>query len=870
MKIFLVSLLFVSFLHAQSGVEVIRGGTFDPRIPTPQSVLGYSIGDRFSEYHSINAYLERLAASSDRIRRVVYGTSLEHRTLQALIISNPRILARLDEIKDNNRKLTDPRTLRSKEEAGQLISSLPVIVYLSYGVHGNEASSPEAAMLLAYQLCAGTDERTTSILENAVVIIDPNVNPDGRERYVQWVNSTLGRKPDLLPYSLEHSEQWPGGRTNHYFFDLNRDLSWQTQIETRQRVKFYREWMPHVHVDYHEMEYSSTYFFFPAAVPVHQTLPAEVLKWGKIFGKGNAEAFDRLNIPYYVGERFDMFYPGYGDSWPTFNGAIGMTYEQAGGSRASLAVRKPNGQVLSLKDRARNHFITSIATLETSVKNKKERIEDFYRFWDSALHITSPARGYIVSGDQDPTRAASVTEILLRQGIEIYRLTEPATLQVQEYFVSKPFSRKMPAGTIFVPLQQPQARLAQTLLEPVTAVSDTFFYDVSAWSLPVASGLKAWISQSPLPAKAEKVTSAEAPSGKLIGEKTAYAYLIPWERHGAIPMVWQLLEKGYEVSVARRPFATVGRHFSAGTVVAFAGSNRDSLATDLEQLSRQFGIDIYSCSTGLTDKGISLGSSYVSPIKKSSIAIAVGAPVSSNDYGELWHLFEQDLGIPFSAIRATDLGDIDLSKFDVVILPDAGNYQSVFDSTKVDRLRRWMQSGGVLIGIEGGAQFMAKSRSGLTSAVFKSEKKEDEKTKEEKEQEKAKKEQTKRMTLFEKEERSRNERIPGTIFAVLVDTTHPVGFGMPREIYVLKGDAAPIELSEVGHTVARFSKDSVQASGYASRDRVQKIAEAAYIQDFRVGRGRALLFAESVTFRRFWSGLDKLLLNAILFLPQPD
>jgi hypothetical protein len=870
MKHFLMSLLLLSSLHAQSGVEVFRGGTFDPRVPTPQSILGYSIGDRFTDYHSLNAYIEKLLPSSDRIRRVVYGSSIERRTLQALIISAPHNLARLEEIKKDNKRLTDPRTLQSKVEAEQILSSLPVIVYLSYGVHGNEASSPEAAMLVAYQLCAGMDERTASILDNAIVIIDPNVNPDGRERYVQWINSTLGLKPNLSPFSLEHSEQWPGGRTNHYFFDLNRDLSWQTQPETQLRVKFYREWMPHVHVDYHEMEYSSTYFFFPAAVPVHQALPPEVVKWGKIFGKGNAEAFDKLNIPYYVGERFDMFYPGYGDSWPTFNGAIGMTYEQAGGSRAGLAVRKPNGQVLSLKDRARDHFITSIATLETSVKNKKERLEDFFRFWDSALHTPSPTKGYLISGDQDPTRAASVLEILLRQGIEVYRLTEPASLQVQKYFTSKPVSRTMPAGSILVPLQQPQARLAQTLLEPVTAVSDTFFYDVSAWSLPVASGLEAWITQSPLPPKAEKIVSVPAPSGKLIGENHAYAYLIPWDRHGAIPMTWKLLEKGHSLSVARRPFATLGRYFMAGTIVAFAGANNDSLAADLEQLGRQCGVDVYSCSTGLTDKGISLGSSYVSPIKKANIGIAVGTPVNSSDYGELWFLFEQELGIPFSAIRAAELADVDLSKLDVLILPDAGNYQSVFDSSRVDRLRRWMQNGGVLIGVEGGAQFLAKSRSGLTSAVFKTEKKEEEKTKEEKDQEKAKKEKAKRSTLFEKEELARMERIPGTIFSVLVDTTHPIGFGVPREIYVLKGDAPPIDLSDAGHTVARFSKDSVQTSGYASRERAQKIAEAAYIQDFRVGRGRAVLFAESVTFRRFWSGLDKLLLNSILFLPQPD
>lgn len=868
-QLILSALIFTS-LHAQSTQDLFRSGTHDSRIPTPESVLKYSLGDRFTDYHSLNAFFERLTSVSDRSRRFIYGTSVEGRALQAIVISTPRNLARLDEIKRLNKKLTDPRTLASKDEARTIAAALPVIVYLSYGVHGNEASSPEAAMLVAYRLCAGTDQEVTTLLENAVIIIDPNVNPDGRERYVQWVNSVLGPSPNLHPFSLEHTEQWPGGRSNHYFFDLNRDLSWQTQQETRQRVMFYREWMPHVHVDYHEMDYTSTYFFFPAAVPVHQALPPEVVKWGKMFGKGNAEAFDRLNIPYYVGEHFDMFYPGYGDSWPTFNGSIGMTYEQAGGSRGGLAVRKPNGQILTLKERARNHFISSIATIETSVKNRKERLEDFAKFWETALQSSSPTKGYVVSGDQDPTRIYPLVALLLRQGIEVYRLTAAASLQVREYFQTKTVNRTMPIGTLFIPHQQPQSRLAQALLEPVTAVSDTFFYDVSAWSLPAASGLKGWVSFSPLPSTSEKVESSAIPPGQLIGGRNASAYLIPWNRHGAIPMVWNLLEKGYSLSVARRPFRIADRHFTAGTIVAFKGSNADSLATDIEQGCRLYGVDVVAASTGLTDQGISLGSNYVSPIKRSSIALAVGSPVSSSDYGELWHLFERELGIPFTAVRATDLADIDLSKFDVIILPNGGNYQSVFDSSKVDRLRRWIQSGGVLIGIEGGAQFLTKNRSGLTQATLRTEKKEDEKSKEEKEQDKTKKEQAKRMTLYEKEERARLDRIPGTIFTVIVDTTHPTGFGMPPTIQVFKSDATPIELTETGHSVARFSKDSVQTSGYASRERVQRLSEAGYIQDFRLGRGRAVLFSESVTFRRFWSGLEKLLLNSILFLPQPN
>lgn len=367
-----------------------------------------------------------------------------------------------------------------------------------------------------------------------------------------------------------------------------------------------------------------------------------------------------------------------------------------------------------------------------------------------------------------------------------------------------------------------------------------------------------------------RITASVKPSGKIIGDKHAYAYLIPWQRNNAIQLVWRLLEKRYALSVAKRPFETLGQHFVAGTVVAFSGSNGDSLGEDIDRFAGQFGVDVYSVTTGLTDNGVSLGSSYVAPMKKANIAIAVGPPVSSNDYGELWFLFEEELGIPFSGIRASVLADVDISKFDVIILPDANNYQSVFDSTKIEVLKRWIQNGGVLIGIEGGAQFLTKGKSGITQAAIKTDKKEEDKTEGEKEQDKAKKEISKRQTLFEKEEKDRLGRIPGTIFKVIIDTTHPIGFGVPREIFAFKSDASPIELSDVGHNVVRFAKDSTQVSGYVIKEKAQKISEAAYIQDFRIGRGRAVLFAENVTFRRFWSGLEKLLMNTILFLPQPD
>jgi hypothetical protein len=870
MKHLFLVLCAVSIGFAQEMTSFFPGGTYDPKVPTPRSVLGYEIGEKFTDYRHLEMYLDKLVSSSDRVKRFFYGETNESRPLQALVISAPKNLSRLDEIKASNRKLTDPRTFGARSEAETIINRLPVIVYLSYGVHGNEASSTEAAMLTAYQLCAGTDQRTQEILDNTVVIVDPNVNPDGRERYVEWVNATLGARPNTDPIAIEHSEQWPGGRTNHYFFDLNRDWSWQTQKETRARVRFYREWMPHVHVDYHEMGYTSTYFFFPAAVPFHESLPPEVKEWEMIYGKGNAEAFDKLRIPYFVGEEFDMFYPGYGDSWPTFNGAIGMTYEQAGGSRAALAVRRPDGKILTLRERARNHFVTGIATLETSVKYKKRRLEDFYKFWETALKGQDRTKGYVVKEGNDPGRAAQIVTTLLEQGIEVYQLQESTSFEAQQFFAPKASKESFPEGTYYVPTGQPEGRLARALLEPTTVARDTFFYDVSAWSLPIASGLAAYSTTSPLPTTATKIVLPPRIVGKIIGDNHPYAYLIPWERNNAVKLVWQLLEKRYSLSVARKPFETSQRWFGPGTVVIIAGLNNDSLDVDIERFASLDGVDVFSVGTGLTEKGISLGSGNVTPIKKPEIAIVTGPPVSSTDYGELWFLFEQELQIPFTPIRATDLGRANLPKFDVLLLPDAGNYQSVFDSSMVDKLKRWVQAGGVLIGIEGGAQFLTKSKSGITPEVLKTEKKEADKSKEEKEAEKARKDSTMRQTLLERQEQDRLDRIPGTIFRVIVDTTDPTGYGYSKEIYVFKSNGPPYELSGVGHNVARYPKGNAPVSGYVPKEKAEKIADAAYIMDFRIGRGHAVLFTENVAFRRFWTGLQKLLLNSVFFLPQPQ
>jgi len=867
MKVLLLALLSFSITLAQKPVRILVGTEYNTVIPTTRSILGYDVGDRYTDYRSMEMYITSIVHSSDRVRRIVYGESYEHRPLQILIVSSAKNLERLEAIRQANLRLTDPRKFKSRKETEDIIDSLPVIVWLAYGVHGNEASSPEAALVTLYQLCAGTDANTLNLLENCVIIIDPDVNPDGRERYVQWNNAVTNLIPSTDPIAREHNESWPGGRTNHYYFDLNRDWSWLTQRETQARVKLYREWMPHVYVDYHEMGYNSSYFFFPAQAPFHAEFPPEVKKWERIFGKANAEAFDRLGIPYFSGEEFDLLYPGFGDSWPTFHGAIGMTYEQAGS--VGLAIRKRIGQILTLRERVRDHFVTSMATIETAAKNRRDKLRDFFKFWEMGSNNQSKVKEFIIREDGHPNRAATMASTLIEQGIEVYQLQEPVTIEAEKFYSKKPARELFPKGTYLVPTQQPEGHFAKALLEPQTAVTDTFFYDISAWSLPVANGLTAYTSETSMPAQAVKIDTPAHPVGTVVGGKAGYAYLIPPGPFNALVLTWKLLEKNYLLTVATRPFETGGNYFKAGTVVALVSNNSDSLHDAIATLAQRLGIDVFAENTGLTEKGISLSSDRMKPIVKSNIAVLTDFPFFSTDYGELWYLFEQKLNIPFTAIKSRDLGRASLDDFNVIILPDASDLHEVLDSSSVDKLKRWVNQGGVLIGLDGSARILTKSRSGFTGVSLLAEKKEDEKTKEEKEQDRLKKEILKRETLFEKEENDRRQYIPGSVFRAIVDTTHPIGFGSPREIYVFKGNGVPIELSDVGHSVIRFSPDTAEVSGYAARDRAKKLAETAYVQDVRMGRGHVILFAENVTFRMFWTGLYDYLVNAFTFLPDP-
>jgi hypothetical protein len=838
----------------------------DERIPTPESVLGYKPGERFTDFRGVENYIEAVARVSDRVRIIEYGTTYENRPLRILVLSTPHNLDRLDEILTVNRTLADPRTT-SSAEARRIASTSPLIVWLSYGVHGNEASSTEAALMTIYYLASSLDERYIEMLSNLIIVIDPLVNPDGRERYVQYINSRSQRFPNPDPQSLEHTEPWPRARTNHYLFDLNRDWAWMTQKETRHRVPLYHSFMPQVYVDYHEMGRESTYFFFPATPPFHPNFPTEVISWGRRFGDGNAAQFDYHGIPYYTGEMFDLYYPGYGDSYPTFNGAIGMTYEQAGAG-SGRSVNRRDGKELTLQMRAFNHHLSALSTLETAYRNREELLLYFHEFFRQGLDDSTPDfRTVIIGGERNKHRAAELVNLLLSHGIEIYRTTSQATVRrTTHYFSDATQSLLLTEKHYIIPMRQPKGRFAKTLLEPFTALPDTSLYDITAWSLPAAYHVEAYWTAEEIVRNLEPITDPVSIGGNVDGT-ARYAYLIQWTNDNSARLLTKLLHHGFRVHVASRPFKQKNITFQPGTLIIFVSQNGPDLDSVIRTYADQFSISVYATDTGRSEDGIDLGSNYITTVRKPVIGVFSDVPTIPTEYGEVWYMFDELYEIPFTPLRTQNIRQTDLSKYNVLILPgdDAGSgYKEVIDSVAVNRLKEWTRGGGTLITLAGASVFATKENSGLTDVSLITEDDTSRMSEEEKQNRQEAREQYMRMGMWERTEYLRRETVAGALFRIKLDNTHPLAFGYSDHTFILKRGGRAFGLSGTGYNVGMYT-DEGALSGFASNKLAQRIKDSAFLIDHPMGRGRIIMFMENPNFRMFWPGLTKMFLNACFF-----
>src|SRR5687768_2217723 len=687
--------------------------TYDPAIPTLESVIGHRPGDAITTPDEIARYLDALAkAAPDRTRLVKYATSWEGRPLHYLVVGSKERIARLDDIKRGMQVLAS-----GAPEADRLIAELPVVVWLIHGVHGNEISSSDAALAEAYHLLAARGNADADLTQReALVIIDPMQNPDGRQRFV--TQNLLGRslEPDPNPQSAEHDEPWPGGRVNHYLFDMNRDYFALSQRETQGRARTMLEWYPQVVVDLHEMGGNSTYYFAPPADPINPLMTESQRKSLELFGRANAAEFDKRGFAYFVREVYDAFYPGYGDSWPAFHGAVAMTYEQA--SARGLAFAREDGGTLTYKQGVTHHFTAAITTAATAARNREKLLREYLEFRRGAIALGQKGtREYLLAPGKDPSRTARLARLLAAQGIQVKR--------AEEAFQAG--SQQMPAGTFIVPLAQPAGRLARNLLEPDIKMDEAFLkeqdrrrkarvpdqiYDVTAWSLPlmfdvdvVASDRVSTVRTRDVRADEEPATSVTPPPAGTIG------FLMPWGS-GAAATVAAAVRQGIKVQTADDVFTHGGRKYALGTAFVRLAENPDGTATTIQQIAQRHGAELVPISQTWTDEGISLGSGRTARLRAPRVLLAWDAPVSTLSAGFARYILEQRFGQRVTAMRVSTLQNYDMKDYDVLVLP-SGNYS--FSDDALRRLKDWIRNGGTLITLAEASRWAARDRIGLLS-----------------------------------------------------------------------------------------------------------------------------------------------------------
>jgi hypothetical protein len=837
-------------------VLVVAGPTLAPAplaaqaVPAPHEVLGYEIGERFTPVSGVERYMRALAEASELVSVDTYGETVEGRPLLQVLIVAPEHRARMDDILAANRELMDPDTPEAR--AREIAENNPAIVYYTYGVHGNESSSPEAALWTAYDLASGATD-VAGVLDSVVVVIDPSANPDGRDRYVNFYRSAAQLRDNPNVQIRERREPWPGGRFNHYLFDLNRDWAWLSQPETRARLERFHRYNPQVHVDFHEMGYQSSYFFFPAAEPINDIFPDHILEWGERFGGANARAMDREGRLYYTRQNFDLFYPGYGDSWPSLVGAVGMTYEQGGGGFGGRIIERADGTILTLRHRAMGHRITGNATLRAAAEGKTDLLlgfAGFHRNIDGGLTDT-----YLVPGD-DPTRAEALVRFLRIHEIEVERAGDDVTFGTEPHpgFEAR---ASLPAGTYRVRARQARGRLAGALLRPENFLDATSSYDITAWALPYAYGVEAHSATAEPGGSWSRVEAVPGRSGPDLPPGGSYGYLLPPSFSHA-PRLVAFLEGGGRAYAMADTFSIEGTAFPRGTLFFPQGRNED-----LDEKLRESGLAsmVTPISTGYTTTGPDLGTNDAASLELPRLALFGGEGTSPTGFGAHWFFLEQVLDIPFDIVNVGDVGSLDLSEYDVIVVPP-GNPMGELGNGAVDGIVDWVREGGTLVAVGSGAHSLAAPVANVERRL----------TVDEEDPERDERLQRALMSREEREMERWMERVPGTILKAVLDPGHPLSFGAgveshPDRTFVLSTGVA-FEPSEDFESVAYFAEGLDRISGVISEANLERLDRSSWLVHRSLGQGRVILFADDPLFRMFWYSGWQLYTNAILTGPR--
>ena len=926
----LIIALLAPFTARAQDFDFYAHGPYRSDVPRPSSLLDYEPGEFLTDYGNMLRVVDAIAeAASDRVRVFVYGRSVEGRPLRLVVISAPRNIARLDEIRAGIESLRDPRST-SPAEAAEIARAMPAVGWMNYANDGNETAAFEAAMQVAYQLAAGEDTMTQAILENVITVINPAHNPESHERHVAWYNA-FGAG-DSTHIALEHVAPWGmSTNNNHYQFDLNRDALAISQRETKAIVAAHLEWNPQVFVDYHGQ--TNQFFMPPPMLPINPSLPADqIVRWTEIYGRGNSAAFDRYGWNYYVRDRFDLHYPGYWDSWPALNGATGMTYETDGGGYRGYAWGRDDGTVLTFRDGIAKHFTASLATLRTTAEHREARLRDYYEFFRTGMEELAAERSwkrFVIVPGADPERAARLVEILLRNRIEVSVATGGFTARAaHDYLAGQSGRREFPAGSYVVDLAQPQARMVDALLAPDAEMDPEFierqlgkrainarrganaakeryeFYDITGWSLPLSFGVEAYwleeagrISSRAIDVEFDETATPWRPpvftgvrdldwmpaalregiDGGVRGGRARTAYVFRYDRNASARLLVALMNEGFKVAVATQPLRAGGNSYPRGTMVVRVSRNPEALHGRIAELAARFGVPVDAIDSAYTDEGaVGVGGERVVSLRAPRVAVLAGQGVRATGYGHIWYLLAHEFGLPFTAVRPENLRRLRLKDFDVVILPPGSpdSYRRQLGEDGAEALGEWVRSGGVLIGIAGGAEFLADPELELTSARVVGRESEEEEEDGEREAEApqdlppAHGAQLPPLVSSSAGER-KPIAVPGTIMRASLDPTHPLTFGYEVEAIAVfvRGDDFYLP-SEKGSNPAAFVGDSLRLSGFVWPGNTERLIEGtAWMVDEPQGGGRVILFADDPNFRLLWPSLSRLFLNAILIGP---
>jgi len=800
---------------------------YNPDIPTPQSVLGYEVGEWHVSHDRLVQYMTALAQASDRITLENRGYTFERRPLLLLTITSPENHQRIDEIKAQHQQLTTP------EGSNLAVENMPAVLYQGFSIHGNEPSGANAGLLAAYHLAASEDPETLTLLDEVVVLFDPSFNPDGLQRFAYWANTNRSMNLNPDNNDREYSEVWPGGRTNHYWFDLNRDWLPTQLPESQARIKTYIDWLPNVLTDHHEMGTNSSFFFQPG-IPdrVNPLTPDMNQKLTQEIGKFHAAAFDELGSLYYSEEDYDDFFYGKGSTYPDINGSIGILFEQAS-SRGHLQ-NSDNG-VLTFPFTIRNQLTAAFSTLK-AVKTLRVSLLEYMRsFYSNAAAeaAKSKQKALVFGNPKDPAGAYEMARVMDRHGIQLHKIRQSSRINGQEY---------PEASSYVVPLNQKKSRLIKALFNIQTQFKDSLFYDISAWSFPHAFNQNySYLNDSKQ--LGAPLTPLQKPEGT-VSQKGSYAYLFEGHSYYVPKALYSLLSKGIRVKVSMLPFTRNGVRYDYGTYmvpVQNQSLDADALYALMQSVAKDNALSVLGVNGGSTE-GIDLGSRNFRAVELPKVALLVGDGVRSYDAGEIWHLMDTRYEIPITKIDVRNMDRVDLSSYTHLILP--ASYGRGLNAFK-DKLKTFAQSGGTIIGY--GATLSWLSRNELIDLKFKTTSR------------------TAQNIRFDQRNLFRGaEEIGGAIFNTKIDRSHPINFGIHSSyLPVFKNTELFLEPQKNSYDNPILYTSNPLINGYISKENLQTLKNTSFFQSSRLGSGKVIVFTDNTNFRAFWYGTNRLLANAL-------